>query len=246
MAKKGNEVINLSKDDFEGVNRKTAPGGTYFVRIEKKGPKKTEVRAGNNGNVASIRASITKGPHKGVTFFDSIAPHVGWKVAQLLAALGKTKKMKLTLQDLVDLAAGQELRVILREGKWENKKRNEVVQWLPLKPGANEEADDDADEDDDEEGEEQDEQEAGDDDADEDESSDDSDDEDTDDDDDDESDDDSDDDDDDDDDADGDDDDEDDDDEKEEEAPPARSRSRRASAKKAVTKTAAKKSGRKR
>lgn len=150
MAKgKGNTVINLTKDDFKKKSFKTAPGGTYFIKISAK----SELKEMNGGTGINLAGTITKGPHKGVNFFDNIGPNVKWKFAQLFVALG-IKKTKLTIAEILKLIKGGELRAILRERTWEGKKRNEVVQYLPLTVSKDEEgpaSDDDEDEEEDDE-----------------------------------------------------------------------------------------------
>jgi hypothetical protein len=143
-AGKGSDVIKLTKDDFKRKTFKTAPGGTYTVRLTKK----TVIAPGTDGNVLKVHGQVSRGNHKGVTFFDNIAPHVGWKIAQLLTALG-VKKMQLTLQALLKLVKehGEEIRVQLREKKFEGKRRNEVVMYLPPGKGSTDDEDEDQDED---------------------------------------------------------------------------------------------------
>lgn len=161
--KSGGDVIKLTEADYKKKTFKTAPGGTYFMRFTKK----STIKPGNDGNVLNVHGSISRGPHKGVTFFDNIAPHVGWKIAQLLAALG-VKKMSLTLQALLKLVKehGDEIRVQLREKKWSGKRQNAVVMYLPVKgktDDEDEDQDDESDEENDEEEEDQDESEESDD-----------------------------------------------------------------------------------
>lgn len=145
-AGKGSDVIKLTKDDFKRKTFKTAPGGTYTVRLTKK----TVIAPGTDGNVLKVHGQVSRGNHKGVTFFDNIAPHVGWKIAQLLTALG-VKKMQLTLQALLKLVKehGEEIRVQLREKKFEGKRRNEVVMYLPPGKGSTDDEDEDQDQDED-------------------------------------------------------------------------------------------------
>lgn len=223
---KGNDSFSLTKDDLEGGNRKVAPGGTYVVALDKKN---TEIKKGQNGNLLNICVKISQGKHKNVRIFDNIAAHVGWKIAQVIAAFGLTLK-KGTLQDLLKkiLDSDGEIRVVVREDKYQGRPKNEIVQYLPA--GDDEDADDDEDEDEDDDKDE-DEDEDGDDDD----SDDDSDDDDDDDDDDEDGDDDSDD----DDDDDSDDDDDEDEDEDEEEVKPAKAK--KPTAKKAAAKKTARK-----
>jgi hypothetical protein len=156
-------VISLTEDDYKQKSFKTAPAGTYTFKISKQ---KTAIK---DGKAVKVYAVITKGPHKGTGVFDHIAAHVGWKIAQLLHALG-IKKMTITLQEFAKLIGDKELRAIIREEKFEGKTRNKIVQWLPLEASDDEdendeELDDDEDEADDED--EDDEAEDEDDDADE-------------------------------------------------------------------------------
>lgn len=152
MGKKGNQVINLSSDDFKKKSFKTAPAGTYFAKLTAKSALK-EMSGGTGINVQCV---ITKGPHKGVNIFDNIGPNVKWKIAQLCVALG-IKKTKFTMAELLKLIKGGELRVIVRVKLYNGAKKNEVVQYLPLTATKDEDTADDLndvdddDEDDDEE-----------------------------------------------------------------------------------------------
>lgn len=139
------DVINLTDDDFKAKTYKTAPGGTYFIKISKQ---KSKVKPGSQGNIANLHITISRGKHKGITLYESLAPHVGWKIAQLLHALG-VKKLTLTLQELIKLVGDKELRAVLKEEKYQGKKNNKVVQFLPLEAAADEESDEDEDLDDD-------------------------------------------------------------------------------------------------
>lgn len=135
-------VVNLTDDDYKGATFKVAPAGKYTVSITNK----SKVgKAGSGGAKIVVHGKISKGEHKGVTFFDHIAASVTWKVAQLLMALG-IKKKKITLEEILKLAVGKELRAVLKVEKYEGKKNNKVVQWLPLVAA---EGEDDDDEDDD-------------------------------------------------------------------------------------------------
>lgn len=176
MAGKKNQVINLTKDDFKRKSFKTVPGGTYFIKITPK----TALKAMKGGEGINVAGIVTKGKekkHKGVTFFDNIGPDVKWKIAQLVGGL-KIKKTKFTMAELLKLIKGGELRAILREKTFEGKKRNEVVQYLPLtvskdepQPATDEDDDEeeetvdeaDTDEETDEEDEDEDEEDEGDD-----------------------------------------------------------------------------------
>ena len=154
------DVINLNKEDFESKNFKAIPAGTYFFKISPK----SSIKPGTKGNNLNVQATVTKGEHKGANVFDTIAPSVGWKVAQLLNALG-IKKMTLTLQELLKLVMGKDLRAIVRVEKYQGKKQNKVVQWLPLEVAEDEE-EDESDEDEDEDAEEDSDEEDSDDDSD--------------------------------------------------------------------------------
>lgn len=250
MPKGKADVIKLSDDDLKGQSFKTAPAGKYTVKFSKK----SKIKAGSNGNILNVMATISKGEHKGVNFFDNIAAHVGWKIAQILRALGLSDKQikklkKLTLQDVLKMitAHGKDVRAVLKTEIYQGRKQNKVVQWLPLAASEDEEDDDledddeadesdeDGDDTDDEDGDDDDSDDDEDDDADEDDDDDaDDDDDDSDDDDDDDSDDDDDDDidDDDDDDDSGDDEDEDDDDDDDDEPAPKRRTAAKKTAKK--------------
>lgn len=222
--------LKLTANDFKRKSFKTAPGGTYFVKITKD---KTEIQKKPKGKALNVHGVIIKGSSKKISFFDNISAHVGWKIAQLLLALGiKKPKKGMTLEDVLKLAVGKELRAQLRETTYQGKKKNEVVTWLPLKKSKDEDDDedvedqDDEDSDEDEDEDEDDADESDDDDSDEDSDDDDDDDSDSDDDDDDSDDDDS-------------DDDDDDDDEEEEEVevkPRRKKGAKKSSAKKSKSK----------
>lgn len=140
----GNEKISLSEEDFKVKKFKAAPGGTYRIRISNK----SKLKPGKNGGTTlELHGTITKGPHKKITFIDNIGSSVAWKIGQLLAAIGKKKVKEITLAKLLKLAleAG-EFRALLKATKYEGKDRNEVVQYLPLGNGS--EHDEDADSDD--------------------------------------------------------------------------------------------------
>jgi DNA-directed RNA polymerase delta subunit len=147
VKKKSRDVIALTDDDYKGKKFKTAPGGEYEVKVSAK----TAVAKGTQGNVAKVQIVITKGKHKSTIIFDNIAPHVGWKVAQLLKALG-IKKTKLTLEEFVKLIKNKELRAIIKEEVYNKKKQNKIVQYLPLEADEDEEElNDDLDDEDDDE-----------------------------------------------------------------------------------------------
>jgi hypothetical protein len=223
MAKKGKDVIAMSDEDLKGGKTfKVAKPGKKQVKFD---AKKSKIKPGNGGNILNLVTTVTKSPigkeEKGINFFDNIAPHVGWKIAQVLKAMGykpeqikKLIKKGLTLKDVLALIKkyGKDIRVIVKLGRWQGKKKNEIVQYLPLEASKDEEDDDLEDEDEDDNEEDNDDNDEGDDDDSDDDDDDDSDDDEDDDDSDDDSDDDEDDDDDSDDDDDDDDDDEDEDD----------------------------------
>jgi hypothetical protein len=145
---RASHVVNLTDDDYKGATFKVAPAGKYTVSITNK----SKVgKAGSGGAKLVVHGKISKGEHKGVTFFDHIAASVGWKVAQLLMALG-IKKKKITLEEILKLAVGKELRAVLKVDKWEGKKNNKVVQWLPLTASEDEDDDEELDEDDEDTG----------------------------------------------------------------------------------------------
>lgn len=144
MAKGGNQVISITPKDRERKSFKTAPSGTYFIRISKK----SALKEMSGGTGANLQLTITKGPHKGINIFDNIAAHVTWKIGQLLAALG-IKKNKFTMAELLKMVKDKELRAVVRVGRFEGKKRNEISQYLPLAAQPDED-DDEANEDEEE------------------------------------------------------------------------------------------------
>lgn len=246
MARK--HSFSLDKADFERKSFKPAPAGKYFVKFNAKETKM-------DGDNARIVADVSRGEYKGKRFFDHIAAHVGWKIAQLLSALGKTKMLKGSLEDIVKLVKAHkgEVRCVVKIDMWKGTKRNKIVMWLPLEAGTDEDDDledtDDEDDEDDDSDDEDEDDDSDDDDADETEDDDDDDDDESDDEDEDDDDDDSDEEDDDDEDEDDDeededeDDDEDEEDDEEDEAP----RRRRPASKRAARKQpAARKSSRRR
>lgn len=132
------KVIKLGKEDYLTKTYKTAPSGTYKVQFVYKNSKIKPSKNGKGQNL-NLNAKITEGPHKDITFFDVIGDSVTWKIGQLLAAIA-TKKDSITLEQLNKLLGGKTVRAILRIDMFQGKKSNKVVQWLPLKPGKNEEA----------------------------------------------------------------------------------------------------------
>ena len=120
--------IKFNDKDYKPREFKVAPGGLYLVTISPK----SVLRPGKSGTNMNVQAAITKGPHKGISFFDTIGEHVDWKINQLLHALG-LKTFEGTLKELVKKIGGKSVRVQLRVETFEGKKRNKVVTWLPLK-----------------------------------------------------------------------------------------------------------------
>lgn len=141
----GSDVIRLSKADYETKSFKTAPSGTYHVQVSAK----SCIKQGSNGNLLNVQVTIAKGPHKGVNIFDNIAPHVIWKIAQLLTAVGVPKVGELTLQRVLRMVSGKDLRAVVSEGSYNDKPQNKITQYLPLEQSASDDAPDDADDDDD-------------------------------------------------------------------------------------------------
>lgn len=168
MATKKTDVIKLTEKDFKGKSFKVAPSGKYIVKFNAK----TAIKAGRNGNLLNVMITITKGEHKGVNIFDNIAPHVGWKIAQLLKAMGiKKVPKKLTLQELLKMVKkyAKDLRAIVKVEMYQGKKQNKVVQYLPLASDDDEGDDDDIDEAEDEDSDEDGDEDGDDDDSDDDE-----------------------------------------------------------------------------
>jgi hypothetical protein len=158
--KRGDDVITIGKEDWKGSGGyKAAPGGKYRFRFNKK----SSIKPGQSGNILNLMITITamhngkKTEHKGVNVFDNIAPHVGWKIAQLLKALGyKKAPKKMTLKELLAIIKkyDKEFRAIIGTRMYNGKKQNHVIQYLPLEATKDEddddiEDDDDLDEDDD-------------------------------------------------------------------------------------------------
>jgi hypothetical protein len=140
---KGRNVVNLSDDDYKGATFKVAPAGKYEVTVT---PKTKVGKSKSGGAKIEIHAKIAKGEHKGISFFDHVAASVTWKVAQVLLALG-VKKKSITLEEIVKLLIGTNLRAVLMVDKYEGKKNNKVVQWLPLKAADDDDDDDEEDDD---------------------------------------------------------------------------------------------------
>jgi ribosomal protein L12E/L44/L45/RPP1/RPP2 len=149
--------VSLTDDDFKRKSFKTAPAGKYTLKISNA----SKIKPGAQSNILQVVLTITKGPHKGVNIFDNIAAHVGWKVAQLMLALG-IKKKKITLQELLKLITGKTLQAVISTGKFNDKKQNKVAQYLPAgkAKGDEDESDEDEDEDEDEQDEDEDEDDA--------------------------------------------------------------------------------------
>lgn len=171
MASSKKSVIRLTDDDYKGKSFKTAPAGKYTAKFSVK----SKIKNGANGPIAEVIVTLRKDARgtavKDINVFDNIAPHVGWKVAQVLKALG-IKKTSLTLEQFIKLLKGKDVRVIIKEAKFNGKKKNEVVQYLPMNAAEGEEAEgdeDSLDDDDDEDDEDEDADEDGDEDGDEDE-----------------------------------------------------------------------------
>jgi hypothetical protein len=153
--KRGDDVIVISGEDWKGKGAfKTAPGGKYRFRFNKK----SSIKPGQNGNLLNVIATLTamhngkKTEHKGINVFDNIAPHVGWKIAQVLRAMGvKKPPKKMTLKELLKMiqAYDKEIRIVIGKKMYNGKPQNPVLQYLPLDAGKDEEDDDVEDDDDD-------------------------------------------------------------------------------------------------
>src|SRR5436190_254364 len=101
------DVIVIGKDDWKGKKKnKTAPGGKYRFRFNKKHTK-IAPNAKGDGNLLLLVSELSamhngkKSEHKGTLVWDRIAPHVGWKIAQVLKAMGvkkPPKKMTMTMK----------------------------------------------------------------------------------------------------------------------------------------------------
>jgi hypothetical protein len=153
MAASKKDVIRLTDDDFKAKSFKVAPGGRYQFK-----PKKadTKIKPGTESNIFQAAMTISSGPHKGIEVFDNIAAHVGWKIAQLLLALGipkKKVKKGLTLQDVMKLFLASKGfgAVIKKQVTEEFGKQNKVIQYLPPGASASDDEDEDIDESDDDE-----------------------------------------------------------------------------------------------
>jgi hypothetical protein len=159
-SKSSDDVIIISKEDWKGGKKfKAAPGGKYRFKFNKK----SSIKPGQNGNVLNLILTITamhngkKTEHKGVNVFDNIAPHVGWKIAQVLRSIGvKRAPKRMTLKELLALIMkyNKEIRAVIGTRMYNGKKQNNVLQYLPLEAEKDEEDDDiedDEDSDDDDE-----------------------------------------------------------------------------------------------
>ncbi len=151
------DVIIISKDDWKGKKDfPTAPGGKYRFKFNKKS--KIVPNAAGTGNNLWLLSTITamhngkKTKHKGVNVTDNIAPHVGWKIAQVLRSMGiKKAPKKMTLKELLDLIKkyNKEIRAVIGTDRYRGKKKNNVLQYLPLKSSKDEDDDDIEDDDED-------------------------------------------------------------------------------------------------
>jgi hypothetical protein len=130
MAKNKGDVVVLTDDDFKTKKFKTAPGGKYVLTIAKS---KSKIKPGNSGNNLQLVLTISKGPHKKVNIFDHISPNVGWKIAQILKALGKKKVKKITLQELLKMLEGKDIGAVVKVTQWNGQPQNKIVQYLPVK-----------------------------------------------------------------------------------------------------------------
>lgn len=150
-----NIKMTLGKEDYESSGgRRTAPAGIYVFRVHKD----SKAKDMTSGRGAEVRLEII-GPAKakklrGIFVFDNIGPNATFKVAQILAALGK-KKAEITFPDgLLKLIKGEEIRAAIRvKNDEEYGKQNKVDQYLPASEGADaasmdEDEDEDEDEDD--------------------------------------------------------------------------------------------------
>lgn len=167
------DVITVTKDDLSGGKSfKRAKNGKYRLKIDTKKSKIKPAKKGKGNNLELV-VKITKDANgkkteaKGVSIYDTIAPHVGWKIANLvLAVFGKKQglkllKKKLTLQELLKLLKKitEEIRGVVITETWRGKKRNKIRQYLPLEPGKDEEEEEEDEEDDDDSDDEDDEDE---------------------------------------------------------------------------------------
>jgi hypothetical protein len=151
----GDDVILINKEDWKGRGAfPTAPGGKYRFKFDKS----SSIKPGAKGNLLHLVMVITsthngkKTEHKGIKVFDNIAAHVGWKIAQVLRAMGvKKAPKKMTLKELLKmiLAYGKEIRAVIGKKKYMGKDQNPVLQFLPLEASKDEDDDDIEDEDDD-------------------------------------------------------------------------------------------------
>jgi cobalamin biosynthesis protein CobT len=145
-----NDRITLGQEEFkEGPQSfKTVPGGIYRVRIFKDLKIKPSKKSGRDQ--LNVRAVVLAGPHKKSSIFDNVQSHVNFKINQLLHAI-QSKKIPPTLRALAKMIQNAEVRVQVIEEKFNGRKQNKVVTWLPLKGevtgAAREEEDDDQNDD---------------------------------------------------------------------------------------------------
>src|SRR5688500_2881164 len=139
------DSLKLTREDKEQKSFPTAPGGTYYLKFVKQHTKVAPGKKEGAGNNLNVCVQISRGEHKGINIFDHIAPHVGWKIAQLLAAIKKTKMNEGTLQEIEKIlhAYKDEIRAVIKKTTYDGRPKNEVVQYLPLAGGKATAADDD-------------------------------------------------------------------------------------------------------
>lgn len=156
--KKGRSFFKVTDEDLKGKTFKTAPGGVYTIKGQKND---TKIKPGSSGDVMQLKWMISKGPHAKITLFDNVGVNVGWKIGQLLGALGYTVKQinKMTPEDVIKIVqGGVELRASIRKKMWDGSPQNKIAQYLPLLGEDAGDDDDDEDEDEDEDEEESDEE----------------------------------------------------------------------------------------
>lgn len=150
------DVVVISREDWKGRKKfPIAPGGKYRFRYSKKSSIKPN--SAGTGNVLNLISTLTslhngkKTKHKGVNVFDNIAPHVGWKIAQVLRSMGiKKAPKKMTLKELLKLILkfDKEVREVIGTNRFQGKTRNVVIQYLPLQSSKDEDDEDTEDDDD--------------------------------------------------------------------------------------------------